>query len=305
MNAWHAGERALQERTGVAARMADVGARVLRDFMPDQHRQFFAELPLVFTGLRDATGRPWASLLAGPPGFAHSPTPRSLRLDAQPLPGDPSAALWTEGAPVGLLGLQAHTGRRNRMNGWIAEAGAAGYEVRVGQSFGNCPKYIHPREAVHEAVTTDAIVRTATHLDEAMARAVTRADTFFIATTHPAAGATDDPSAGVDVSHRGGPPGFVRLQDDGTLLVPDYTGNSFFNTLGNLQLEPRCGLLFVDYASGERLHLACRAELLAGTPDARLWPGALRLLALRVEQGVHVQGGLPLRWVDAADPSHA
>lgn len=293
---WHAGEVELQRRAGVAARMAEVGPRALRDHMPEQHRLFFAELPLVFTGVVDAAGQPWASLLAGPPGFAHARTPRSLRLDALPLPGDPAAACWREGAPVGLLGLQAHTGRRNRMNGWITEAGARGCAVQVAQSFGNCPRFIHPREAVHAPAGGEVrAVRTA-GLDAAARRMVAAADTFFIASAHPSAAHASDPSAGVDVSHRGGPAGFVRLQDDGALLVPDYAGNAFFNTLGNLQLEPRCGLLFLDFASGERLHLAGRAELLADAPDRAAWPGAARLLRLRVEQAVRVQGALPLRW---------
>lgn len=296
MSAWHTGEQALQRRAGVAARMAEVGSRFVRDHMPEQHRQFFAELPLVFTGIRDEAGQPWASLLAAPAGFAHSPTPQTLRLEAQPLPGDPGAGSWRAGAAVALLGLQAHTARRNRMNGWITQAGPEGCEVRVGQSFGNCPKYIHPREAVHAPAAGEVRVRSGARLDEAAVRMIAAADTFFIASAHPDSGRTDDPSAGVDVSHRGGPAGFVRVQGDGTLLAPDYTGNSFFNTLGNLQLEPRCGLLFVDWDSGERLHLACRATLREERPDPAQWPGALRLLCFAVERVERVRGGLPLRW---------
>lgn len=300
MSAWHAGELALQRRAGVAARMAEVGSRFVRDHMPQQHRDFFAELPLVFTGIRDDAGQPWASLLAAPAGFAHSPTPQSLRLEAPLLPGEPAAGAWRAGAPVALLGLQAHTRRRNRMNGWITQAGPWGCEVRVGQSFGNCPKYIHPREAAHGRTSGDVRVRGGTRLDADAARIVGGADTFFIASAHPDAGRTSDPSAGVDVSHRGGPPGFVRVQDDGTLLAPDYTGNSFFNTLGNLQLDPRCGLLFLDYAGGDRLHLACRATLLQEPPDPVQWPGALRLLRFEVDRIAHVRGGLPLQWREGA-----
>jgi len=298
-NAWHPGELAMQQQAGVAQRMADIGLRFLRDHMPEQHRQFFVELPFLLTGIRDATGQPWASLLAGPPGFAWSPVPRRLNIAASPLPGDPAAEHWRVGASVGLLGLQAHTGRRNRMNGHIVTAGADGFDIQVDQSFGNCPKYIHPREAVHAPAREEAQVDDAPGLDEAAARLVAAADTFFIASTHPDAGKVGDRAAGVDVSHRGGPPGFVRVQPDGALRIPDYTGNSFFNTLGNLQLEPRCGLLFIDYATGERLHLACRATLLPERPDPSEWPGALRLLHLQVTRCVRVRGGLPLRWREA------
>lgn len=292
---WHEGERALQQRNGVAARLAEIGPRVLRDHMPQQHREFFALLPLLFTGTVDAQGQPWASLLAGPPGFLSSPAPALLRIAATPLPGDPAADHWSPGAAVGLLGLQAHTGRRNRLNGWIDGTGDA-MAVRVGQSFGNCPKYIHPREAVYAPEAQAPVqVHRSGRMDEPSLRIVREADTFFIASAHPEAAVSQDPARGVDVSHRGGPAGFVAADGD-RLLVPDYVGNTFFNTLGNLQLEARCGLLFIDFARGTRVHLACRARLLPDAPDAARWPGALRLLELQVQECVRIEGGLPLRW---------
>jgi len=283
-NGWHEGERALQARMGVAAQLADMGPRLLRDYMPDQHREFFAQLPVLYAGTLDAEGQPWATLLAGPPGFAHSPTPRELRIAAR------TAAQFAVGAPIGLLGLQAHTRRRNRLNGWISQRDSHGFTVAVGQSFGNCPRYITPREIVAADPSPAQEPRDLERLDEAALRLVRGADTFFIASAHPAAREGQDASHGIDVSHRGGPAGFVEVRD-GALLVPDYAGNTFFNTLGNLQLEPRCGLLFVDYATGERLHVAARAEL--------QW-GSERMLRFEVIRAVHVRGGLPLRMVTRA-----
>ena len=60
---FHAGERALQQRAGLRERMAIVGARVIRDHLPDQHREFFAQLPFLVVGSLDADGQPWTSLL--------------------------------------------------------------------------------------------------------------------------------------------------------------------------------------------------------------------------------------------------
>jgi predicted pyridoxine 5'-phosphate oxidase superfamily flavin-nucleotide-binding protein len=299
---WHPGERALQERSGVGARMAEVGARVVRSYMPDQHREFFAELPLVYAATLDPQGQPWASVLAGPPGFIDSPAPDLLRVRSAALPHERWREHLRVGAPVGLLGLQAHTRRRNRMNGRVLSIADAGFEVRVDQSFGNCPKYIQPREALHSPASAPATVRALGELDAAALRIVRGADTFFIATTHPQAQVSGEPAAGLDMSHRGGPTGFVRAQDDGTLLVPDYVGNSFFNTFGNLQLEPRCGLLFIDFASGDRLHIAAHAELVWQGPEVAALPGALRALRLRVQHATHVAGGLPLQFREAGQP---
>ena len=99
---WHAGEREMQARAGVAERMEEVGARFLRDYMPEQHRQFFPLLPSLYVGALDEEGWPCASMLAGPPGFVHSPDPRLLRVEAR---GDGGSV--RPGAPVALLAAQA------------------------------------------------------------------------------------------------------------------------------------------------------------------------------------------------------
>ena len=143
--AFHAGERAVQARAGVDARMAELGPRVIRDFMPDQHRTFFEQLPFLITGTVDDHGQPWASVLAQPPGFIRSPDPKHLVVRAQPLPGDPMKDTLADGAPIGLLGIEPHTRRRNRMNGVLREVDASGFTVELSQSFGNCPKYIQAR----------------------------------------------------------------------------------------------------------------------------------------------------------------
>jgi predicted pyridoxine 5'-phosphate oxidase superfamily flavin-nucleotide-binding protein len=292
--AWHAGEVALQQRVGSAERLAHIGPRVLRDHMPDEHRDFFAELPFVVAGALDADGQPWATIFAGRPGFAHSPEPHQLRVEAAMLPHDPLEGVLTDGAPIGLLGIQHHTRRRNRMNGWVRESSPRGFTVAVGQSFGNCPKYIDPHEIRYVAAAPEAAdLVLGAQLDEQARAMVRSATTFYIATAHPRAQTSDDPSEGVDVSHRGGPAGFVRTAGADELLVPDYLGNAFFNTLGNLQLQPRCGLLFLDPARHQRLYLAATATLQWEGPEVRSLPGAERLLRLRVHQMRRVTG-LPL-----------
>lgn len=290
---WHAGERAMHARAGIAERMQEIGPRLLRDYMPEQHREFFPLLPSLLVGALDEAGQPWASVLAGPPGFAHSPDPRLLRVEAR-AQGDQVR----EGAPVGLLGLQAHTRRRNRMNGTVVDCDARGFSVQVGQSFGNCPKYIHAREAVYlpAAQVEDERIEHLVAFDAAALAQVAAADTFFIASAHPQAGCLDGTASGVDVSHRGGPAGFVQVQGTGTLLVPDYLGNAFFNTLGNLQLEPRCGLLFIDPRTGVRLQVSARAEVLWDGWNRDAFAGALRVLRLEAVAATRRAGGLPLQW---------
>ncbi|QGW84510.1 pyridoxamine 5'-phosphate oxidase family protein [Variovorax paradoxus] len=305
---FHAGERALQTLAGSREVMAAAGSRVIRDFMPDQHRDFFAQLPFLIVGSMDAQLQPWASVLAAPPGFSHSPDATHLRIDALPAADDPLAAQLVQGASLGLLGIQPHTRRRNRMNGKVESIDATGFMVEVQQSFGNCPKYIQAREPLFAAGRVAVPAERLDGLDDAARALIGRADTFFIASAfpqHAAGGDEADPAAqGVDVSHRGGLPGFVRVGEDGVLTVPDFTGNRFFNTLGNLSVHPRAGLLFIDFENGDLLHLTATAEIVWDGPEVAAFEGAERLLRLRVGQVLRRRGALPLRWGGAELSPH-
>ncbi|RYF40782.1 MAG: flavin-nucleotide-binding protein [Comamonadaceae bacterium] len=301
--AFHAGEIALQRQVGADARLAAIGPAVIREHMPQQHRDFFGQLPFLVAGALDAEGQPWASVLAGPPGFIASPHERALVVQAVPSPQDPLHAALAPGAPVGLLGIEPHTRRRNRMNGVVTERRTEGFSVAVSQSFGNCPKYIQARrpEFLPGSHAAPPVHRSA-GLDAAARRAIAQADTFFIASAHPQADAVT-PSFGVDVSHRGGKPGFVRVEGD-TLTVPDFVGNNFFNTLGNLALNPRCGLLFIDFETGDLLQLAARGEIVTEGEALRSFAGAQRLLRLQVHSGLRREAALPLRWGPAQLSPH-
>lgn len=304
---FHAGEQAMQSLVGVREVMEARGRQVIRDHMPDQHRDFFAALPFLVIGALDGRGHPWATVMAGPPGFMDSPDPQVLRLNAGLLADDPLAPSWHVGAPLGLLGIQPHTRRRNRMNGVLTQVDESGALVAVRQSFGNCPKYIQPRQAVWMGggglpKEVPQVHAEGPHLSSQAMAIIQKADTFFIASASLHAGDGDMASSeGVDVSHRGGPPGFVKVREEaaGTCLtVPDYTGNFMFNTLGNIVSNPEVGLLFIDFASGALLWLQGWAHVDHDSPEQAEHAGALRLLRIYITQGRLHEKGWPLAWLE-------
>ncbi|MES3002526.1 MAG: pyridoxamine 5'-phosphate oxidase family protein [Pseudomonadota bacterium] len=294
---FHEGEMALQTQAGVRERLAQFGGRVIRDFMPDQHREFFEQLPFLVVGSLDAAGQPWASVVAGAPGFMRSPDDRHLVVFARPVERDPLATALAPGAHLGMLGIEPHTRRRNRLNGRVTESDARGFVVEVVQSFGNCPRYIQARQPEFIAHPRVAGPREGLEsLDERAVEWIHAADTFFIATAHPDAAQGDgERSHGVDVSHRGGRPGFVRVEGD-VLTLPDYNGNFYFNTLGNLLVNPRCGLLFIDFDTGGVLQVAGRAEIVTEVDRVREFQGAERLVRIQVTGAWRTRNALPLRW---------
>lgn len=290
---WHAGEKQLQERLGVAERMEEFGRRVIREHLPDQHRDFYRQLPFVLLGLVGADGRPWASIVEGPAGFAHSPEPRLLRLDTGLSSADPASSALSAGAAVGLLGIELHSRRRNRLNGHVRSRDEQGLAIAVDQAFGNCPQYIQLRQHLTAAPAAQpaAEAEYLDHLDEPAQRSIAAADTFFVASYVT----LDDGQLAVDVSHRGGQAGFVRVQGN-RLSIPDFAGNLHFNTLGNLLLNPQAGLLFIDFASGDLLQLSGRTELTLEGEEIRAFQGAERLWHVDVEQVIRRRAALRLRW---------
>lgn len=295
----------MQRRAGVAARLHEIGDKVIRDHMPDQHRAFFRQLPTLVVGSVDAQRRPWASMLVGEPGFVGDRDARHLRVGAWPDAGDPLASHLAIGAPLGLLGLEPSTRRRNRMNGRVVAMPNTGhFEVEVDQSFGNCPQYIQARTPHRVDERGHAVHPLGPSLNAAARALIEDADTLFIASATPAlasaAAAQAGRSAGVDVSHRGGKPGFVRVDRDdrgaAVLTWPDFRGNFFFNTLGNLVAHPHAGLLFVDHAKGDLLQLSGHAEVIAEGAELRSFDGAQYLVRLRVDAAVWRPKALPLRW---------
>lgn len=293
---WHPGERSMHERLGIASQMEARGRNVLRDHMPEQHRAFFAQLPFIVVGAVDEAGQPWATLLEGEPGFLHSPDPQQLTVAALPGHGDPLLPGMQLGRALGLLGIELHTRRRNRLNGRLASLQDGSFAVEVVQSFGNCPKYIQER-AFTFAHPVDrpysGVAETLSALDDEARASILAADTFFVASYYP--GDAERPGPQVDVSHRGGKPGFVHVVYN-VLTIPDFSGNRFFNTLGNMLVNPKAGLLFIDFDSGDLLQLTGSTEILMDGPTLAAFQGVERVWRFTVNRMVRRRSTLALRW---------
>jgi len=269
---FHRGELEAQRLAGVTG-----NGGAIRDFMPDQHRLFFEALPFVLVATLDDDGAPRATVLHGAPGFVHSPDPATLEID--------SASELVAGRAAGLLGLDFATRRRNRANGVVRSNAGGKLLLDVHESFGNCPQFITVRDV--RAVAPQAPSSHSFTGIDAQARAfIERADTLFVATTGG--------EHGVDISHRGGPPGFARLVGD-QLEIPDFKGNRYFNTLGNMVLDERVALLLIDFEQGHVLELRGRAAI-AWASDAeggRSW-------RFSCAGGTLLRSALPLRWARRA-----
>ena len=283
---FHDGERAVQLLAGVTALAERVGRSIRRD-LPPAARTFLAERRWIVIGALDDHARPWPAIRAGLPGFAHAVDERTVRIEATAPVGDPVPDdLLGTGALVGLLAIDPATRRRLRINGRVASIDRTGLVLDADQVFSNCPKYIQRRDEQPAGMTTlPGATATAGGLSDAQRDRLRAADTFFIASGRP--------GEGVDVSHRGGMPGFVQV-DGNRLLWPDYGGNAMFNTLGNLHVHPYAGLLVPDFDAGGALVVSGRAGIDWNPERASTMSGAERVVTLEIDQVVEQAGVLPV-----------
>ena len=280
---YHEGELAVQERAGVSD-MARRIARGVRAEIPPVAAGFLAEQRLVVMGWvndGDGDGRVWASPLVGEPGFIAADGAGLLGIRASLVPGDPLAGRARPPVHAGLLAIDFATRRRMRINGAAIGDRPDAFAMLPDQVYANCPKYIQARELIPGgSLPGPGPATRSSSLTGAQGALIARADTFFIASCHPQAGA--------DASHRGGHPGFVQVAEDGrSLSWADYAGNAMFQTLGNIASDDRAGLLVIDFDSGSTLQLSGTARI--------VWQPERRV-EFRVERVVEVPAALPLRW---------
>lgn len=252
-NPFHAGERQIQEQVGVrhaALRLA----RLISDRIPPRAIRFVASQPFCALGQSDPNGDIWAHIIVGDQGFAHA------KDDGSRLRIQNNFPLFTPrlGDQFGVLFIDLANRVRLRVNGRLASCTTSALDIHVTEAFPNCPKYIQQR---YIRSITASVIQTRTKTGKTLTSVhehwIRNTDTFFVASSLNA-GPTD-------ISHRGGKPGFVQV-NDGVLSIPDYPGNSMFGTLGNLAQNPQAGLVFVDFERGQQLLLTgtTRLDLDAG-----------------------------------------
>ncbi|MET9224502.1 pyridoxamine 5'-phosphate oxidase family protein [Lentzea sp. NPDC003310] len=284
--AFHPGELEAQRVAGLTELAARVRP-IISDTVPRGAFDFLTRQQVLVLGAQDRDGRPWATTLAGPEGFLSAVDAHTVRANATVVPTDPLAEVLREEADVGTLAIDLVMRKRLRINGrWRPVPG--GGEVDVHQAFGNCPKYIQARVLTQEPGGFHPVARRSTTLDPGESLLVANADTFFIATAA---------NGGVDVSHRGGNPGFVDVVSPTELTWPDYVGNAMMMTAGNLTSNPVAGLLFPDWESGAVLQLTGTAEVrwASGDQDG---PANGHRTVFRVAEAIRTENAFPSGWTE-------
>jgi predicted pyridoxine 5'-phosphate oxidase superfamily flavin-nucleotide-binding protein len=284
----HEGEQAVQRRAGEGHE--GWGSPMFTADIPPGFADFMYRQRLIAIAVPDDRGAVWCTVLTGDQGFVDATGDRTIVIHALPPEDDPVRQAFDShptSRDVGMVVMSPDTLRRVKVNGAARRDGST-LLLRTEQVLGNCPKYLQLRTVTGSAPSLDRTVRTGTELSADQYTAITRADTFFIGSYSP--------RHGVDANHRGGQPGFVTVIDSRTVAWPDYVGNSFYMTLGNMELNPRCGLVFLDWTTGATLQLTGTGRIDWSKDRAAAFPGALRTIEFHIERFVQIDNASPLRW---------
>ncbi|KAL4965667.1 uncharacterized protein BDV14DRAFT_199763 [Aspergillus stella-maris] len=331
---WHPGESTLHKKLNFSSAV-ETKWRSIEPQLREQHRVFHtSNLPFIPMTAVDEFGRPWVGIAAGNSGevgFVKGDKGDLRRLEIRGrgwrgdpwyemlrgLPGDlkgneeGSEGIWNEERVLTAgLGIEFSTRRRNKFAGRVR-----GVEIieddaefvvglEVNEAVGNCPKYINTRTLDPYPSTNPRLIHHVQHmqpgdrLPEEVTNMTTAADTIFIATLYKSTPATSSkfPShAGMNA--RSGLPGFIRVnpRDGHTIILPDYSGNRFMSSLGNIEASGVAGFTIVDFESGDVLYLTGTAKILIGAPAMEIMKRHACVVVFKTTGYTLVKDALPVR----------
>ncbi|PWZ01421.1 hypothetical protein BCV70DRAFT_198854 [Testicularia cyperi] len=331
---WHAGELYVQSRLGFKDAVAGAHS-IFRPQLTSQHQSFHTSLDVLPVCTLDAHGRPWGSFLASKDGqsrFIQSSSFNNLVATNLGLhPSHPLTDSLARGVKVGMNGMvldkdsDSHQGpalrliagvgvmfdnrRRNKFAGFINDRAGIkdGLVMEVMESLGNCPKYINTRHLVPRPDHTPSVIfdRHTLPPDEQLPQRavehIAQADAVFLSTRYIAPEHTIFKSH-LGINIRGGKPGFVRHSTDPAsgrpvLCFPDYSGNRFMSSLGNIHSDKVAGLTIPRLRKGlpiDVLYLTGDAQVLLDDDAAVLFPGVKAAVRIVVTGCIFVEDALPL-----------
>ncbi|KAF5390709.1 hypothetical protein D9757_002689 [Collybiopsis confluens] len=322
---WHRGERSIREKLQYTG---DPSTESMWQWIADEidpgAAQFHAECHFLPITTLDSDGRPWSSILApkgGMPGsgFIRYIGRSQLRVTAEVWDGEPILRTGRPKMLVAGIGIHFPTRTRNKIAGYAerysysAKNRSVELDFRVNETIGNCPKYINIRHFTSHSDTRPTTtaenldMKEADRLPDELIDFILASDTVFFGSTYSARDndAERFPSH-LGMNQRGGRPGFIRVskKDGRTLAMPDYSGNRFMTSLGNVEATPLASFTFIDFETGAILYLTGNARNLFGDDAKRMMPMHNRyaVTTLFVTGYTFVLDALPVRLTSGKSP---
>ncbi len=255
---YNKGEIALQEKFG-ETKMANRVRRAIKNEIVPGAIAFIENQSMVIVSSVDENNNVWTSLLIGDYGLASVVNQNEILFDTKKIQSSTNDVFFKntakENSKMGSIFIELGSRRRFRINGNVNHE-TTNIHLQIEEAYPNCPKYIQRRILTITKNSKKATpeISSGTQLNTSQKTLILKSDTFFVGSQ-----STDEK---LDSSHRGGNPGFIQILENSDLKIPDYIGNSMYNTLGNIFENPNVGLLFIDFKQGNTLQITGTASLL-------------------------------------------
>ncbi|KAF4553012.1 Hypothetical protein D9617_8g050250 [Elsinoe fawcettii] len=309
---WHEGEQQMHRRL----RVPEMDNPATPGLSP-QLAAALPRMPLLAIGTLDKDDRPWTTLWGGEKGLSQSlgggmmgvrtPVPSELDPVVEILVGGKADGEVVkeegQGRLISGLIIDLETRKRVKLAGRMIAGALAAQEndnenvhegllqlvVKVDESLGNCPKYLN-KKAISPAHPAPRLISDTPTLHPKAVDLIHKSDLFFLSTTHS--------QFDMDTNHRGGPPGFVRIltnKDKAVIVYPEYSGNRLYQSLGNMMTNPKAGICFPDFATGDCLYVTGTTEILVGKDAASVIAKSNLAVKVTVDSARFIEAILPLR----------
>jgi hypothetical protein len=290
---FHQGELDIQQKTGEAL-IANSVSRMITEIIPARVDKFIEEQTMAIVSSIDLSDNIWISVLFGNIGFTSVLNPNTILFNRANICSTKSDIFYNnieKRKEFGSLFIELSTRRRFRING-VAEINKATIKILIQEAYANCPKYIQQRVLnipIHfQPVNT--ILEKGITINQSTKDWIMQADTFFIG--------SKSNNNKLDASHRGGNKGFIQIVEN-VLKIPDYKGNSMYNTLGNIHQNSKTGILFIDFKKGDILQLTGTSSILfdqKSEEDLLRTGGTGRYLLFTTEQWIRTEKHHQVDW---------
>ncbi len=254
---YHEGEKLIQTKAR-ERNEAEQNGRLITDKIIKGAINFIEQQPMAIVSSADDHANIWTSLLIGDYGFVSVLAQDKISFNKEKIYSDNKDIFFKNiinNDQIGILFIELKTRKRFRINGTAKDLPNS-IVIDVQEAYPNCPKYIQQRIfSIPENFNKPEVIKTSgKELSNELQKWIISSDTLFVG--------SQSSDKNMDASHRGGYPGFVEILDDKTLKIPDYQGNSMYNTLGNFVQNPNSGILFIDFKKGKTLQLIGKSEII-------------------------------------------
>jgi len=255
---YNKGELAIQKKYG-ETNIANRVQRVVKNEIVPGAIAFVENQAMVIVSSADSDGNLWTSLLIGDYGLASVTNQNTISFNLKKIHSPKNDIFFNninnESSKIGSIFIELGSRRRFRINGKVNKTSSK-INLQIEEAYPNCPKYIQRRILIipEKQEILNPEISSGTQLSIQQQQWIINTDTLFVG--------SQSHEKKMDASHRGGNYGFIDILENGNLKIPDYVGNSMYNTLGNIFENPNVGLLFIDFKQGNTLQLTGKASLL-------------------------------------------